>query len=230
MAIHKEGFKIILYTFLFAATINITAYYMTEGDISTLKVTGLLTFLMLFIVAGFFRSPRREHYSNEDAILAPADGKIVVIEEVEEPEYLKTKCLQVSIFMSPTNVHINWFPVDGVIKYFKHHKGRFRAAYLPKSSTENERTTIVLEHKESILVLIRQVAGAMARRIVSYVEVGKEVKQGQQLGFIKFGSRVDLYLPLDTVIDVKLNQKVRGKQTIIGWLREPSLIDELFKS
>lgn len=221
MAIHKEGFRIIIYTFLLAAAVNVAVYYLTNGSLQALKITGLLTFLLLFIVAGFFRSPRREHYSNDDAILAPADGKIVVIEEVVEPEYLKTKCLQVSIFMSPTNVHINWFPVDGVIKYFKHHKGRFRAAYLPKSSTENERTTIVIEHRESIPVLIRQVAGAMARRIVSYVEVGKEVRQGQQLGFIKFGSRVDLYLPLDTMIDVKLNQKVRGKQTIIGWLNQP---------
>ncbi len=219
--VHKEGYKIIFFTFLLMILVNVVTYYMSDGNMHTLKISALVTVFLLILVAGFFRSPRRESYSNADAILAPADGKIVVIEEVDEPEYLKTKCLQVSIFMSPTNVHINWFPVDGIIKYFKHHKGRFRAAYLPKSSTENERTTIVIKHTEGVLVLLRQVAGAMARRIVSYVHEGDEVQQGQQLGFIKFGSRVDLYLPLDTKIDVKLNQKVRGKQTIIGWLREP---------
>ncbi len=221
MAVHKEGYKIILVAFLIAVIVNAITYYAGNGNIHTLKISALVTVILFFLVVSFFRSPRREGYNNTDAILAPADGKIVVIEEVHEPEYLKTKCLQVSIFMSPTNVHINWFPVDGVIKYFKHHKGRFRAAYLPKSSTENERTTVVIKHNEGILVLLRQVAGAMARRIVSYVEVSREVEQGQQLGFIKFGSRVDLYLPLDTRLDVKLNQKVRGKQTIIGWLKEP---------
>ena len=221
MAVHKEGYKIIFVALLLAMLVNFTVYHFSDENIHTLKISGALTLILLLLVVSFFRSPRREHYKNEDAILAPADGKIVVIEEVEEPEFLKEKCLQVSIFMSPTNVHINWFPVDGIIKYFRHHKGRFRAAYLPKSSTENERTTIVIKHADGVLVLLRQVAGAMARRIVSYVEEEKEVKQGQQLGFIKFGSRVDLYLPLDTKIDVKLNQKVRGKQTIIGWLREP---------
>jgi phosphatidylserine decarboxylase len=221
MAVHKEGYKIILVAFLIAALINVAVFLASNGDIHFLKISGVVTIILFFLIVSFFRSPRREHYGNDDAILAPADGKIVVIEEVEEPEYLKEKCIQVSIFMSPTNVHINWFPVDGIVKYFRHHKGRFKAAYLPKSSTENERTTIVIKHADGVLVLLRQVAGAMARRIVSYVEEGKEVKQGQQLGFIKFGSRVDLYLPLDTKIYVKLNQKVRGKQTIIGWLREP---------
>ena len=220
--VHKEGYKIILFTFLFVTLINVVTYYASNGDVKALKVSAFISVVLFFLVVSFFRSPRRESYNNADAILAPADGKIVVIEEVHEPEYLKEKCLQVSIFMSPTNVHINWFPVDGIIKYFKHHKGRYRAAYLPKSSTENERTTIVIKHNtEGVLVLLRQVAGAMARRIVSYVHEGTEVKQGQQLGFIKFGSRVDMYLPLDTRIDVKLNQKVRGKQTIIGWLNEP---------
>jgi len=221
MAVHKEGYKIILVAILIVILVNAAVYFISNGNFHTLKISGVLTFILLLLVVSFFRSPRREHYKNEDAILAPADGKIVVIEEVDEPEFLKNRCLQVSIFMSPTNVHINWFPVDGIVKYFRHHKGRFKAAYLPKSSTENERTTIVIKHGDGILVLLRQVAGAMARRIVSYVEEGTEIKQGQQLGFIKFGSRVDLYLPLDTKIDVKLNQKVRGKQTVIGWLREP---------
>ncbi len=219
MAIHKEGYRIILITFLIAATLNIVVYFVSEENILALKIAGLLTFILLFIVVGFFRSPRRESFNNKDAILAPADGKVVTIEEVEESEYLKTKCLQVSVFMSPLNVHINWYPVSGVIKFFKHHSGRHKAAYLPKSSSENERTTIVLEHESNLLILIRQVAGAMARRIVSYVDEGRNIEQGEQMGFIKFGSRVDIYLPLGTKIDVELNQEVRGKQTIIGWLK-----------
>ncbi len=219
MGIHKEGYRIIFVTFMITAALNIAVYYISGHNILALKISGLLTFILLFLVVSFFRSPRRESFHNEDAILAPADGKIVVIEEVEEPEYLKTKCLQVSVFMSPTNVHINWFPIGGVIKFFKHHSGRHQAAFLPKSSTENERSTIVIEHDSKVQVLMRQVAGAMARRIVSYAEVGKKIEQGDQLGFIKFGSRVDLFLPLGTKIDVKLDQKVRGKQTIIGWLK-----------
>jgi len=219
MGIHKEGYRTIFSTFLIAAALNIVVYYFSEQNILALKIAGLLTFILLFLVVSFFRSPRRESFHNEDAILAPADGKIVVVEEVDEPEYLKTKCLQVSVFMSPADVHINWFPVSGVVKFFKHQSGRHQAAFLPKSSIDNERSTIVIEHESTIPVLIRQVAGAIARRIVSYADEGKNIEQGDQLGFIKFGSRVDLYLPLGTKIDVELNQKVRGKQTIIGWLK-----------
>ena len=219
MGIHKEGYRIILVTFLIATALNIAVYYFTGENILALKIAALLTFVLLFLVVSFFRSPRRESFHNEDAILSPADGKVVVIEEVEESEYLKTKCIQVSVFMSPANVHINWFPVSGVIKFFKHHSGRHQAAYLPKSSSENERTTIVIEHESNLQILVRQIAGAMARRIVSYVDEGKNIKQGEQMGFIKFGSRVDLFLPLGTKIDVELDQKVSGKQTIIGWLK-----------
>lgn len=219
MGIHKEGYRIILVTFLIATVINIVVFYFSGQNLLALKIAALLTFILLFLIVSFFRSPHRESFHNEDAILAPADGKIVVIEEVEESEYLKTKCIQVSVFMSPANVHINWFPVSGVIKYFKHHSGRHQAAFLPKSSTENERSSIAIEHENRVSILIRQVAGAMARRIVSYVEEGKKIEQGDQLGFIKFGSRVDMYLPLGTKIDVELDQKVSGKQTIIGWLK-----------
>ena len=155
-------------------------------------------------------------------ILAPADGKIVVIEETEEPEYFKDRRLQVSIFMNIFNVHINWFPVNGVIKYFKYHKGNFAAAYLPKSSTENERTTIVIECNNGKTVLMRQIAGAMAKRIVSYAPVGGQARQDQHAGFIKFGSRVDLFLPLGTQIEVKLGQKTTGSQTIIGTFKSVS--------
>ena len=153
---------------------------------------------------------------SDNTILAPADGKIVVIEETEEPEYFKDRRLQVSIFMNIFNVHINWFPVNGVIKYFKYHKGNFAAAYLPKSSTDNERTTIVIECNNGKTVLMRQIAGAMAKRIVSYAPVGGQARQDQHAGFIKFGSRVDLFLPLGTQIEVKLGQKTTGSQTIIG--------------
>jgi len=219
MVIHKEGYRIILVTFLITAVINIITYYLSGGNIQALKISGLITFILLFAVVSFFRNPKRDSFHNEDAIFAPADGKVVVVEEVEETEYLKTKCVQVSIFMSPVNVHINWWPISGVVKYFKHHSGRFKAAYLPKASDENERTTIVIEHETNMLILFRQVAGAMARRIVSYVEIGKKVEQGEQMGFIKFGSRVDMFLPLGTKIEVKLGQKVRGKQTVLGWLK-----------
>ncbi len=219
MGIHKEGYRIIFITFLITTAINIAVFFLSGQNILTLKIAALLTFILLFLVVSFFRNPRRESFHNEDAILAPADGKIVVIEEVEETEYLKTKCVQVSVFMSPTNVHINWFPLSGVIKFFKHHSGRHQAAFLPKSSTENERTTVVIEHESNVIILMRQIAGAMARRIVSYAKVGRKIEQGDQLGFIKFGSRVDLYLPLGTKIDVELDQKVSGKQTIIGWLK-----------
>ena len=154
-------------------------------------------------------------------LYAPADGKIVVIEETFEPEYLKKQCIQVSIFMNIFNVHINWFPVNGIIKFFKYHPGRYMAAYLPKSSTENERTTIAIETTNGQEIVMRQIAGAMAKRIVSYAPVGGVARQDEHAGFIKFGSRVDLYLPLGTEIDVKLGQKVTGSQTLIGTFQKP---------
>jgi phosphatidylserine decarboxylase len=174
--------------------------------------------VFFFLVLNFFRSPKREGYLHENAIIAPADGKIVVIEEVEENEVLHGKAIQISVFMNVFNVHINWYPLSGVIKYFKHHSGRFLSAYLPKASTENERTTVAIEHESGKVVVVRQVAGALARRIICYSREESKSFQGQQMGFIRFGSRVDIYLPVGSRIDVKLGQVVRGKQTILGWL------------
>lgn len=221
MTIHKEGFRILGVAFLALFLFNTVLWVLIELPWPVLYWTIPITSILFLLVLNFFRSPRREGYLHENAIIAPADGKIVVIEEVEENEILKGKAMQVSIFMNVFNVHINWYPVNGIIKHFKHHNGRFMSAWLPKASTENERTTVAIEIADGRTIVTRQIAGAVARRIVSYAEEGKKVTQGSQLGFIKFGSRVDLYLPLGTRIDVKLDQDVRGKQTIIGWLEDP---------
>jgi phosphatidylserine decarboxylase len=217
MTIHKEGFGTIIVVLAVLLAVNTGIYYLAGVEVT--KFTSLASFIVFALVLNFFRNPKRDALIQNGAIIAPADGKIVAIEEVEEDEYLKTKCLQVSIFMSVFNVHINWFPIKGVVKYFRHHNGRFMAAYLPKSSTENERTSVVIENEKGTQILVRQVAGAMARRIVCYAEEETNISQGQQMGFIKFGSRVDLYLPLDTRIDVELDQKVSGRQTILGWFK-----------
>lgn len=219
MTIHKEGYGTIAVAFLVLIAINVAVYLLSGNSTSALQFSFILTLIPTLLVINFFRSPKREAVVNDKAIIAPADGTIVAIEEVDEPEYLKTKCLQVSIFMSPLNVHINWYPIKGVIKYSKHHSGRFQGAYLPKSSTENERTSVVLQQPDGTQILVRQVAGAMARRIVCYAEENQQAKQGEEMGFIKFGSRVDLYLPLGTKIDVKMDDKTTGRQTIIGWLK-----------
>nr|WP_321407305.1 phosphatidylserine decarboxylase family protein [uncultured Carboxylicivirga sp.] len=217
MTIHKEGYSTLFVVLIVLLGLNAGIYFLAGIEIT--NITTFVSALFYFLIVNFFRSPKRDAIIQDGAIIAPADGKVVTIEEVVEDEYLKTKCLQVSIFMSVTNVHINWFPIKGVVKYFRHHSGRFMAAYLPKSSTENERTTVVIENHKGTQILVRQVAGAMARRIVCYAEEEKGISQGEQMGFIKFGSRVDLYLPLDSRIDVQLEQKVTGRQTIIGWLK-----------
>lgn len=197
------------------ALLNVALFLWVDNApmVNTVLVASIVFYLLII---NFFRFPNRVIICDDNTILAPADGKIVVIEETEEPEYFQGKRLQVSIFMNIFNVHINWFPVNGIIKYFKYHKGNFAAAYLPKSSTENERTSIVIECGNGKSILMRQIAGAMAKRIVSYTPVGGKARQDQHAGFIKFGSRVDLFLPLDTNIDVKLGQKTIGSQTIIG--------------
>jgi len=215
MTIHKEGYGIITVFFLILASIDALIYF-SAGSSLLLNIFLVTTITFFLLIVSFFRVPKRVPVVGNNLIIAPADGKVVVIEETEELEYFKDRRLQVSIFMSPLNVHINWYPIQGLIKYVKHHSGLFLKAWLPKSSTENERTTIVIEKDEKITVLMRQIAGAVARRIVSYSVEGEKIEQCQQEGFIKFGSRVDLYLPLDTKIDVKLNQKVTGSQTIIG--------------
>ena len=180
---------------------------------NALIITCILSYLLIL---QFFRSPKRKLVRNDNYVIAPADGKVVVIEEVEETEFFKDKRRQISIFMSPLNIHINRNPISGFVSYFKYHSGAYNVAWHPKSSTENERTTIVVEGPEKKQVLIRQIAGALAKRIVWYLNAGEEVKQGEELGFIKFGSRVDLFLPLDVKILVKIGQKTKGGQTILA--------------
>ncbi len=215
MTIHKAGYILLLKILIVLIILNLASFYFINNTSIVYTILGI-TVVMYLLVVNFFRFPNRVIIQDDNTILAPADGKIVVIEETEEPEYFKDRRLQVSIFMNIFNVHINRFPVNGVIKYFKYHKGNFAAAYLHKSSTENERTTIVIECNNGKTVLMRQIAGAMAKRIVSYAPVGGQDRQDQHAGFIKFGSRVDLFLPLGTQIEVKLGQKTTGSQTIIG--------------
>ena len=217
MKIHKAGYTLLFKAFVLFAFINVLVYAFIPNIIvfRVLIVSGILYLLMV----NFFRFPNRHIVVKDNTILAPADGKIVVVEETFEPEYLKKQCIQVSIFMNIFNVHINWFPINGIIKFFKYHQGRYMAAYLPKSSTENERTTIAIEATNGQEIVMRQIAGAMAKRIGSYAPAGGKARQNEHAGFI--GSRVDLYLPLGTKIDVKLGQKVTGSQTLIGTFQEP---------
>jgi len=212
---HREGQKIILTTFFIVVTIVLTSHYFVENQ--WLKwALQLLSLLVLILILQFFRNPKRGSNNLFDEILAPVDGKVVVIEEVEETEYFNEKKIQVSIFMSPINVHVTRYPISGTIKYSKYHPGKYLVAWHPKSSTDNERTTVVIHTPIFGEIMYRQVAGAMARRIVNYAEVGDNVHQGEDAGFIKFGSRVDLFLPLDCGIAVKLNQKVVGAKTCIA--------------
>ncbi|MFC2136860.1 phosphatidylserine decarboxylase family protein [Bacteroidota bacterium] len=207
--IHKEGRNFLIIVFIILITLNVfffSAYLL------------IASFLLFYFILSFFRSPKRETIDCENIIYAPADGKIVVIEETTEKEYLNKKCIQVSIFMSVWNVHINWIPISGSVNYFKYHKGKYLVARHPKSSTENERATIAIKTKSGIEILIRQIAGYVARRVKTYVAENEQVKQGNQLGFIKFGSRVDVFIPLNAKICVKLKQQVKGTKTIIAEL------------
>lgn len=215
MKVHKAGIATINYaTAILAGLIVISWFFITDSALK-FGILAVATFVY-FLIIQFFRYPQRTINQNENLILSPADGKICVIKETYENEYLKTNCLQVSIFMSPTNVHINWIPVPGRITYMKHKDGEFYAAFKDKSAEENERTTTAVQLKDGREIVMSQVAGAMARRIINYVEVGDVVDQTTELGFIRFGSRVDLYLPTGTKLQVKLNDKVKGSQTIIG--------------
>ena len=218
MTIHKEGYTSIALTVLFIFILNAVIHFYLP-DLTWLHWTiYILSFLLFVIVLQFFRSPFFNIDKNPDTVLCPADGKVVVIEETEETEFLKDRRIQISVFMSPVNVHVNRNPVSGVVKYFKYHAGKYLVAWHPKSSTDNERTTVVIETDKGIPVLFRQVAGALARRIVCYVEEGQHVEQGDQFGFIKFGSRVDVYLPLGTEITVKLGEVVKGGKTVLAKL------------
>lgn len=213
--IHPEGRRMLLAAAIFLAILGGAVYLLTPKLIW--PYLGIAIFLFGFI-AYFFRNPNREVLlTNDNIILAPADGRVVVIEEAEEKEYFKDKRLQVSIFMSPTNVHVNRAPLGGIIKYYRYHEGKYLVAWHPKSSEQNERTTVVIDNGKSE-VLLRQIAGAMAKRIVSYSNEGDTVQQGADIGFIKFGSRVDLFLPLGTRLEVEIGDKVKGNVTVIGRL------------
>ncbi len=216
MTIHREGYAIIgISVAVITVVIALANRYLP--DFWSGFFTAVLACLAILIVQ-FFRNPRRIIAQIDNALVyAPADGKVVVIEEAEEPEYFKDKRLQVSIFMSPLNVHVNRNPVSGVVKYTKYHPGKYLVAWHPKSSTENERTTVVYDTGK-MEILVRQIAGAVARRIINYLKVGEEVKQGGEMGFIRFGSRVDLFLPLDAKIEVQIGQPVRGNVDVIAKL------------
>jgi phosphatidylserine decarboxylase len=221
--IHHEGTATLVLGFILFAALNLLVYYMAIPDYPLVcYVFATITSIIYLVVVNFFRCPIR-HYENEDTeglIIAPADGKVVVIEEVEENEYFHDRRLMVSIFMSLFNVHANWVPCDGKVKIVRHHDGRFKAAWLPKASTENERSTVVITASNGQDILVRQVAGAMARRIVTYAKAGKHSHRNEHLGFIKFGSRVDMYLPLDTDIFVAVGEHVKGNETIIGRIND----------
>ncbi len=212
---HKEGQKIILITFFLVAFTVLLAHLYIERDWIRMSFQ-IGALLLLVAILQFFRNPRRLTLKNFDEVLAPADGKVVVIEEVEEKEYFRDKRVQVSIFMSPINIHVTRYPVSGQVKYSKYHPGKYKLAWHPKSSEENERTTVVISTPKFGDIMYRQIAGAMARRIVNYAKVGASVQQGEDAGFIKFGSRLDLILPLDCYITVKLNQKVVGAKTCVA--------------
>lgn len=215
MTIHKEGYKIIAVAFIIWFFLNAAVFLSFPNVGWSIIISLTITTVLLFLIVQFFRYPKRNITRDENAIIAPCDGKVVVIEQIVENEFYKEKRLQVSIFMSPLNVHINWYPISGRIAYLKYHKGKYLVAWHPKSSTENERTSVVIM-KERFSVLVRQIAGTVARRIVYYPHEGDNVKQGAQLGFIKFGSRVDLMLPLNAEINVNLGQKTVGGVTVLA--------------
>ena len=211
---HKEGYFIIVFTFLFCAGLALGAEYFVKSKPLSI-VLQVASLVILILILQFFRNPKRNTVLDDNHILSPVDGKVVIIEKVFEKEYFKDERLQVSIFMSPINVHVTRYPMSGTVKFSKYHPGKYLVAWHPKSSELNERTTIVVENGTFGPVLYRQIAGALARRIVNYAKVGDTAVQGTDAGFIKFGSRVDLFLPVDTQVNVELNQVVRGGETII---------------
>ena len=215
MRLHKEGTKIIIYAVLLLSAINLAFFQFL--DVPFLNYTLLsISVVLLVLVLNFFRVPLRKVTINDKNILAPSDGKLVVIEQVQENEYLKEKCIQLSIFMSPLNVHKQWFPINGKVEYTKYHPGKYLVAWHPKSSTENERSTTVISSNNGTKILFRQIAGAVARRICNYANLGQTITQKDEAGFIKFGSRVDVFVPINATIKVKIGDKIIGGQTILA--------------
>jgi phosphatidylserine decarboxylase len=218
MKIHREGYGIILIALLLLAGITVATQYFAGDDSIVFKLVMLACLVMFILVVQFFRNPKRTTPQGDNLVIAPADGKVVVIEEAVETEYLGDKRIQISIFMSPLNVHVNRNPVSGKFAYYKYHPGKYLVAWHPKSSTENERTTVVIETPKQEKVLFRQIAGAVARRIICYAKEGQPAMRGAEFGFIKFGSRIDIFLPLTAKINVNLEQKTVGGETIIAEL------------
>ena len=219
MKINKEGYRIIGVTGICCLAIWFFAYFFIDSWASFIWFMAALLLVFWFFVAAFFREPRRVQIHDDELIFSPCDGRVVVTEVVHEKEHIDCEMMQISIFMSVTNVHMNWMPIGGIVEYFKHHHGRFLVAWHPKSSTENERTTTVVRLKDDRRVLIRQIAGFVARRIVSYVKVGEPMAQNSVLGFIKFGSRVDILIPKDSELFVEIGDPVIGSQTPIARLK-----------
>lgn len=218
MTIHKEGYKTIGITALIFGIINVISFWFLSAGWPKLTVIIFFVSLILFLfIVSFFRIPRRVHTFDDDRVICPADGKVVVIEEITDVEYFNDRRIQVSIFMSPANVHVNRNAISGIVRYSKYHAGKYLVAWHPKSSTENERHSVVVENDKGI-ILVKQIAGALAKRICNYLSVGQEVKQGDEMGFIKFGSRVDVLLPLSAKIDVQINQVVKGGVTVLATL------------
>ena len=212
---HKEGYTIITISFIIIALINLLSATYIDSELIS-KSIGLITIIVLILILQFFRNPKRKTELNDELIISPVDGKVVAIEKVYEKEYFKDERIQISIFMSPLNVHVTRYAASGSIKFSKYHPGKYLVAWHPKSSEKNERTTIVINTKVFGEILYRQIAGAVARRIVNYAKVGNDVVQGKDAGFIKFGSRGDLFLPLDSKIKVELNQVVKGGEDTIA--------------
>lgn len=212
---HREGYKIILVAFVFV----IAGILLAERFIETfwaLKTVQIILLILLIFILQFFRNPKRQVAGNDNQVIAPVDGKVVVIEEVEEPEYFKDKRLQISIFMSPLNIHVTRYAITGKVNYSKYHPGKYLVAWHPKASTANERTTVVIENESFGEILYRQIAGAVAKRIINYAKEGDQVICGSDAGFIKFGSRVDVYLPVGTKVNVKIGDKVKGGTEVIA--------------
>jgi phosphatidylserine decarboxylase len=217
MNIHREGYKIILVTLLILAGINIAMHSILGEEHLLPRIILAISLVFFILIVQFFRNPSRNTVINPSHVIAPADGTVVVIEEVEETEYFKDRRRQVSIFMSPVNVHVNRNPVSGTVKYAKYHPGKYLVAWHPKSSTENERTTMVIAGSKGE-ILFRQIAGALAKRIIYYIKEGEKVEQGAEMGFIRFGSRIDVFLPLNAKVNVGLQQKTKGGETVIATL------------
>ena len=218
MTIHKEGRTLLFILLVSLTLINAAIHFGLGGNGIVFKVSVVLSIILFLMVLQFFRNPQRKLVRNDKQVIAPADGKVVVIEKAQEEEFFQDERLQISIFMSPVNVHVNRTPVQGVVEFFKYHAGKYLVAWHPKSSTENERTTMVIKTDAGIPVLVRQIAGAVARRIKWYVKEGSRLEQGEEFGFIKFGSRVDVFLPLDAKVKVEVGQKTRGGSTVLAEL------------